>query len=472
MSISKLLKITLSALLLAQTVWAQTVVNIPRGNSFTALLVFNSSYNPSRIDDISVWVGSKSWGTLGEGKVKTTANARQFRVEITSDETRNYTGRNEFIVSVKDSVLGVRKVIAGVLNFTEAGRYSNAIINSGVDWTVNINVSEAGITSNATLATIFKGDTGDTGATGAAGANAQNPNFSVSTGAAGSNVSVSGSYPNLTLTIPRGDTGATGAAGSDANVTSGNIASALGYTPVSPTQLGAKQDTSASITTAKISDWTAAWAARFAAQSTSNLVEGTNLYHTTARVQAVGDARYLPLTGGVLTNASTYQLRLAYDASNYLSATVSSTGSTTFQPTGTNAGININTTGTGVITTGATILPSLVSVHDLGSIDRQFSIVWASIARITNYRPHGNGSHLSFQNSSGTQSARMFHSGNWIFGTGTTDNSSKVNIQGKATVSDDVEITDKTKGIILSSPNNTRYRITVANGGTLTLTAL
>lgn len=313
MSISKLLKITLSALLLAQTLIAQTVVNIPRGNSFTALLVFNSSYNPSRIDDISVWVGSKSWGTLEEGKVKTTANARQFRVEITSDETRNYTGRNEFIVSVKDSVLGVRKVIAGILNFTEAGRYSNAIINSGVDWTVNINVSEAGITSNATLATIFKGDTGATGA------NAVNPNFTAATGAAGSNVSITGTYPNLTLTVPRGDTGATGPAGSDASVTSSNINAALGYTPVSPAQLGAKsdtshthpitkitglqtaldlkaasshthaqsdvtglvaalgakRDTSASITTAKISDWTAAWAARWATEAvaiTSSLI--------------------------------------------------------------------------------------------------------------------------------------------------------------------------------------------------------
>lgn len=35
----------------------------------------------------------------------------------------------------------------------------------------------------------------------------------------------------------------------------------------------------------------------------------------------------------------------------------------------------------------------------------------------------------------------------------------------------DVEITDTTKGIILKSPDGTRYRVTVANGGTLTVTA-
>jgi hypothetical protein len=36
---------------------------------------------------------------------------------------------------------------------------------------------------------------------------------------------------------------------------------------------------------------------------------------------------------------------------------------------------------------------------------------------------------------------------------------------------DDIEITDSTKGVILKSPDGTRYRITVSNGGTLTVTA-
>lgn len=36
----------------------------------------------------------------------------------------------------------------------------------------------------------------------------------------------------------------------------------------------------------------------------------------------------------------------------------------------------------------------------------------------------------------------------------------------------DMEVTDATKGIVLKSPNGTRYRITVADNGTLTATAL
>lgn len=38
--------------------------------------------------------------------------------------------------------------------------------------------------------------------------------------------------------------------------------------------------------------------------------------------------------------------------------------------------------------------------------------------------------------------------------------------------SDDVEITSFTKGIILTAPNGTRYRVTVDNTGTLIRTAL
>jgi hypothetical protein len=44
----------------------------------------------------------------------------------------------------------------------------------------------------------------------------------------------------------------------------------------------------------------------------------------------------------------------------------------------------------------------------------------------------------------------------------------KANLVGTS----DIEITDTTKGVILKSPDGTRYRITVANGGTLVVTAV
>ena len=47
-----------------------------------------------------------------------------------------------------------------------------------------------------------------------------------------------------------------------------------------------------------------------------------------------------------------------------------------------------------------------------------------------------------------------------------------VGISGPLAISDDIEVTDFTKGIILRSPNNSRWRITVTNSGTLSATAL
>lgn len=61
----------------------------------------------------------------------------------------------------------------------------------------------------------IQGPQGDQGIQGDPGADAADPNFSAATGLAGTNVVLSGTYPNLTLTIPRGDTGATGDAGAD-----------------------------------------------------------------------------------------------------------------------------------------------------------------------------------------------------------------------------------------------------------------
>lgn len=42
----------------------------------------------------------------------------------------------------------------------------------------------------------------------------------------------------------------------------------------------------------------------------------------------------------------------------------------------------------------------------------------------------------------------------------------------KLTVDGDIEVIGDTNGLILESPNNTRYRVTVSNGGTLTVTAV
>lgn len=56
--------------------------------------------------------------------------------------------------------------------------------------------------------------------------------------------------------------------------------------------------------------------------------------------------------------------------------------------------------------------------------------------------------------------------------TNTLTVSGDVGIFGPLTISSDIEITDFTKGIILRSPNNSRWRVTVTNSGALSSTAL
>ena len=52
-------------------------------------------------------------------------------------------------------------------------------------------------------------------------------------------------------------------------------------------------------------------------------------------------------------------------------------------------------------------------------------------------------------------------------GIGTTSPASKLEVDGG-----DIEVSDSLNGLILKSPDGTRYRVTVANGGTLTVSAV
>ena len=52
-------------------------------------------------------------------------------------------------------------------------------------------------------------------------------------------------------------------------------------------------------------------------------------------------------------------------------------------------------------------------------------------------------------------------------GLGSANPQSKIEVNGG-----DVEVKGSTNGIILESPDGTRYRVTVANGGTLSVAAV
>lgn len=227
--------------------FAQTpIARVKQGESFTFTLNFPSSYDTSRIAKLTAFLGGAEVGDLGKSTI-VPLNDSCFRLQLRSSRTALLKGDYAFQVAVEDEIIGVKKTTPVLISFLPSNNTtSSSAVNTGSDVLVKVNILAPSVVANAELATIYKGEPGAPGPTGATGAQG-----------------------------PAGATGAPGPAGSDASVTSGNIASALGYTPVSPALLGAKRDTSASITTAKISDWTSAWAARWAAEAvsiTSNLI--------------------------------------------------------------------------------------------------------------------------------------------------------------------------------------------------------
>lgn len=434
--------------------FAQTpIARVKQGESFTFTLNFPSSYDTSRIAKLTAFLGGAEVGDLGKSTIAP-LNDSCFRLQLRSSRTALLKGDYAFQIAVEDEIIGVKKTTPVLISFTTSNNTtSSSAVNSGSDVLLKVNILTPGVVANAELATIYKGDPGAPGPAGAIGPQG-----------------------------PAGPAGAPGSAGSDASVTSGNIASALGYTPVSPTQLGAKQDTSASITTAKISDWTTAWAARLAAQSTSNLAEGTNLYHTTERVQAVGDVRYWRLSGfdagqniDFIVGGTT--LGRIFSGGNFAWGSIVN-GGYKWDVNGT-ARIQGNTTITGEMVASSSVVGSSFR----GSSNASSVVTIASNTRVDIVGSIGGGGGPSMAriaptiSSSGVGGANVLNLDPTYTSVGT---GAQLLIRGanngvvKFSVDylGDAEITDSTKGLILKSPDGTRYRITVANGGTLTLTAL
>lgn len=226
---------------------AQTpIARVKQGESFTLTLNFPSSYDTSRIAKLTAFLGGAEVGDLQKSTI-VPLNDSCFRLQLRSSRTALLKGDYAFQIAVEDKIVGVKKTTPVLISFAPSNNTTaSSAVNAGSDVLLKVNILTPVVVANAELATIYKGEPGAQGPAGPTGA----------TGA-------------------QGPQGVQGPPGSDATVTGAAVTAALGYTPVTPTQLATKSDTSHQHTASHITDWTAAWAARWASEAvaiTSNLI--------------------------------------------------------------------------------------------------------------------------------------------------------------------------------------------------------
>ncbi|WP_157585395.1 collagen-like triple helix repeat-containing protein [Runella zeae] len=474
-----------------------------------------------------------------------------FRLQLRSSRTALLKGDYAFQIAVEDKIVGVKKTTPVLISFAPSNNTTaSSAVNAGSDVLLKVNILTPVVVANAELATIYKGEPGAQGPAGPTGA----------TGA-------------------QGPQGVQGPPGSDATVTGAAVTAALGYTPVTPTQLATKSDTSHQHTASHITDWTAAWAARWASEAvaiTSNLIpsgvrnlggSGSGQHWNIGYISTINnqlgtlylqqggnnrvsinpnDVHISPSlfvfntgtntgqatlglgNGGVLRGNTTLAFlvgggagaeaaRFHSDGNFSLGSNINGgykwdvNGTSRFQGVSTfSSSVGIGTTSPqyaldvraagnaisvwdgsngmvisriGLSKLGVTATPldlsgfSRVAVmytynssnavqyglQNIGTINQSGTAGY--VANYTSiYEPNlGSGEKLLLD--LGTNSASGGNSATHI-------PKFRVWNTGYTTSINDVEILDSTKGIILKSPDGTRYRISVANGGTLTLTAL
>ena len=237
-----------------------------------------------------------------------------------------------------------------------------------------------------------KGDTGAQGATGATGSTgAAGPTGAAgvagptgSTGAAGVAGPTGPTGPTgatgaaSTVAGPTGPTGATGLTGSDANITSGSIASALGYTPA---QSGGSSSTNFAISTLTAGDIMPA------VVGVSKIGDATHKFGSIHTKELYIDASTLYVDGVPVLSSSANTIQITADLNQGMRIATTGTGqlvldsatATTVKTNGTNADVLIQSEGLGSTTrvtsgTQVTLTAPTVAVAGDGTVSGNLTV--------------------------------------------------------------------------------------------------
>jgi hypothetical protein len=131
------------------------IINKKRGESLSFAFILNAEYNMARIELSKAFIGAHSFDLV--------VNDHALQCRLTSTQTQAIYGKNELVLHLDDSVLGIVKISAGVVNLSATlDGLNNSSINTGLDFTVPITINEATIEVGDLLFNYVKGDKGDT----------------------------------------------------------------------------------------------------------------------------------------------------------------------------------------------------------------------------------------------------------------------------------------------------------------------
>ncbi len=130
-----------------------------------------------------------------------------------------------------------------------------------------------------------------------------------------------------------------------------------------------------------------------------------------------------------------------------------------------NSGAAVTIKSSGNVGIGTTTVNAKLNVNGSVKIDGTNPLYFGGSGSIPAWQINASGNDLVI-NDVGANSGDLIFSGQKM-GIGTSTPSSKLEVDGG-----DIEIDNSASGLILRSPDGTRYRVTVANGGTLSVSAV
>lgn len=129
-----------------------------RGESFTVALTFNSGYDITRIDEMTLSIGNYNLCSLSAGSIINTSG-QIFHAYITGETTAVLSlGERPMVLALKDSTDGTRKAVIALISIQDSGNtYDNPVDGETANLVISLVYNATNITPTLIIADIYAG---------------------------------------------------------------------------------------------------------------------------------------------------------------------------------------------------------------------------------------------------------------------------------------------------------------------------